>query len=492
MENSYSRKGETVKKRTRKMENNTAPIKTGQRPTLAVALIPLIVMALLLGVGYGVYKIRPQVLLIAAAFLTGCLGFALRFNWKDMERGIVDSIHKAMPAILIMLSVGVLIGSWIASGTIPMIIYYGLKLISPKFFLFTACLVCSLTSLATGTSWGTVGTLGVAFIGIAMGLGIPLGPAAGAIVAGAYFGDKMSPLSDIPNLAVVASGSNLFDHIKHMFWSGVPAWLLGLAVYFFAGLRYGGKAIESETLTLITETLKKNFHFNILLLLPMVIVFYFAVAKKPTIPGMLLSSVVAAALAMIFQKTSIVEVAKAVNTGYAAHTGVEVVDKLISRGGMMSMMETQLVAFTAFSFGGIMQKTGCLAVILDRIMKFADKVWSIVLTTIGTAILSAMVTGSSYLSMIIPAELLADVYKKKNLAAKNLSRIVEESGGIIVPLIPWSMAGVYITGTIGVSPLSYFPWAIMNYASVVLLAIFGFTGFTMAPRKREDETEIGS
>jgi len=463
-----------------------------KKPSFGIALIPIIAMGLLLGVGYGIYKIRPQVLLVAAAFITACLGFYLRFNWREMERGIVDSIHKAMPAILIMLCVGILIGSWIASGTIPMVIYYGLKLISPKFFLVTACFVCSITSIATGTSWGTIGTLGVAFIGIAMGLGIPLGPAAGAIVAGAYFGDKMSPFSDVTNLAPVAAGSNLFDHIKHMLWSATPAWLIGLFIYFIVGLRYGVKTVESDKMTLITQTLKENFNFNIFLLLPMVVVFYFAFTKKPTIPGMLFSSFLAGILAIIFQKASVTEVATAMNTGYQANTGVEAVDLLISRGGMMSMMETQLVAFTAFSFGGIMQRTGLLSVILDRVMIFANKVWSIVLTTIGSSLVTAMVTGSSYLSMIIPGELLSPIYKKEGLAAKNLSRIIEESGAIIVPLIPWSMAGVYITGTLGVSTFSYLPWAIMNYVAVVILAIYGFTKFTMAPKIREDETQIGS
>ncbi len=463
-----------------------------KEPSLAVALTPLIAMGLLLGVGYGIYQIRPQVLLVAAAFITGCLGLFLRFKWQDMERGIVDSIHKAMPAILIMLCVGILIGSWIACGTIPMVIYYGLKLISPQFFLLTACFVCSITSLATGTSWGTIGTLGVAFMGIAMGLGIPVGPAAGAIVAGAYFGDKMSPFSDVTNLAPVAAGCNLFDHIKHMLWSATPAWLLGLLIYFLVGLRYEGGRVESETVDIITQTLKTHFRFNLLLLLPMAIVFFFAFTKKPTIPGMLLSSFVAGALAIIFQKASVPDVATAMNTGYQAQTGILDVDNLISRGGMMSMMETQLVAFTAFSFGGIMQKTGLLSVILDRVMKFANKIWSIVLTTIGSSVVTALVTGSSYLSMIIPGELLAPVYKNKELAAKNLSRIIEESGAIIVPLIPWSMAGVYITGTIGVSTFSYLPWAIMNYAAVIILALYGFTGFTMAPKIREDETQIGS
>ncbi len=467
-------------------------IRKPKKPGLVIALAPLVAMGALLGVGYGIYQIRPQVLLVCAAFITGSLGLYLRFKWKDMESGIVDSIHKAMPAILIMLCVGILIGSWIASGTIPMVIYYGLKLISPKYFLVTACFVCSLTSIATGTSWGTIGTLGVAFIGIAMGLGIPLGPAAGAIVAGAYFGDKMSPFSDVTNLAPVAVGSNLFDHIKHMVWSATPAWLIGLFIYFLVGLRYEGGKVESEAMTIITQTIKDNFNFNVLLLLPMAIVFYFAFTKKPTIPGMLISSFVAGIIAIIFQKASITDVATAMNTGYVAQTGVEEVDNLISRGGMMSMMETQLVAFTAFSFGGIMQRTGLLSVILDRVMKFATKVWSIVLTTIGTTIITALVTGSSYLAIIIPGDLLSAVYKKKGLAAKNLSRIVEECGAIIVPLIPWSMAGVYITGTLGVSTFSYLPWAIMNYAAVVILAIYGFTKFTMAPKIRDDETQIGS
>ena len=256
--------------------------------------------------------------------------------------------------------------------------------------------------------------------------------------------------------------------------------------------KYGADTVESETMTLITQTLKDNFTFNIWLLLPMAIVFYFAATKKPTIPGMLLSSFVAGILAVIFQKASVAEIAAALNTGYQANTGVAQVDELISRGGMMSMMETQLVAFTAFSFGGIMQRTGLLSVILEKVMLFANKVWSIVLTTIATSIVTALVTGSSYLSMIIPGELLAPIYKKKNLAAKNLSRIIEESGAIIVPLIPWSMAGVYITGTIGVSTFSYLPWAIMNYTAVFILAVFGFTKFTMSPKIREDETQIGS
>jgi len=470
----------------------TSTNRSVRAPSVGLALIPIIAMALLLSVGYGVYKIRAQVLLVGAAFITALVALALRLSWQEMQDGIVASIHKALPAILIMICVGILIGAWMCAGTIPMIIYYGLRIISPRFFLVTACLVCSLSSLATGTSWGTIGTLGVAFMGIALAQGLPPGAAAGAIVAGAYFGDKMSPFSDVTNLAPVAAGSNLFDHIRHMLWSAGPAWLIGLAGYFLIGLRFQPASVESPQIAVILTTLKSHFQFNILLLAPIIIVFYFAFTKKPVIPGMILSALTAIVLGIIFQRVDIQTIAAALNTGFPAHTGVAAVDRLLSRGGMMSMMETQLVAFTAFSFGGIMQKTGLLNVLLERVMRSARKVWSIVLTTVVTTLTTALVTGSSYLAMIIPGELLAPVFRQKNLAAKNLSRIIEECGAIIVPLIPWSMAGVYITGTIGVSTFEYLPYAFMNYFSVVILIIFGVTGITMAPRVRDDETAIGS
>lgn len=452
---------------------------TPKKPGLIVSLIPIISMMLLLVVGYGLFHIKAQVLLVLAAVVTATTALVAGFKWPQMQQGIVDSIYKAMPAVLIMLAVGIMVGSWIAAGTIPMIIYYGLKMISPSYFLVTASFVCSVVSIATGTSWGTIGTLGVAFIGIAAALGIPMGPAAGAIVAGAYFGDKMSPFSDVTNLAPVAAGSNLFDHIKHMMWSATPAWLIGLIIYFFYGLHFGQASIENGSMQLIMATLEQHFTFNLWLLLPMVVVFYFAFAKKPVLPGMLISSLIAGALALIFQGSTIKEVASVMNTGYAANTGVAMVDRLISRGGMMSMMEVQLVAFTAFSFSGIMQATGMLDTIFSKIVRFTEKMWSLVATTIGASVLTALITGSSYLSMIVPGELLAPAFEKKKLAPKNLSRIIEEAGAIVVPLIPYSMAGVYVTGTIGVSPFEYLPWAFMNYLSVIILFIYGVTGFTM-------------
>ncbi len=459
---------------------------------LLLASLPLVFMALLLGVGYGIFHLQVQVLLIAAAASAGLVGWSLGYDWEEMQQGIVESIRKALPAILIMLCVGMLIASWIACGTIPMLLYYGLKLVSPRFFLVTACAVCSITSLATGTSWGTVGTIGVAFIGIAQALQVPLGPAAGAIVAGAYFGDKLSPFSDIPNLAPIAAGSNLFDNIRHMLWSAVPAWLAGLAIYFFMGLGYGRVAVAAPQIAAIMSGLRGHFHFHVLLLLPLLIVFWFAFAKKPVIPGMALSVAVAAVLAVRLQGAAPALLARFLSAGYKAETGLADVDRLISRGGIMSMMETLLIALAAFSFAGIMQRTGMLAVVLERLTRLARRVWSLSLTAIAAALATAMITGSSYLSMLIPGELLAPAFRKLDLAAKNLARIIVESGAIMVPLIPWSMAGVYVSGILRVPVVSYLPFAFMNYFSVLLLVLYGGTGFTMSRRIREDETQIGS
>jgi NhaC family Na+:H+ antiporter len=471
-------------------ENNTT--NEHRKPGLLLALTPLAAMALLLGVGYGVYRLQVQVLLIAAAVGAGLAGWRLGYSWDQMQQGIVESIRKAMPAMLIMLCVGMLIAAWMASGTIPMLLYYGLKIVSPRYFLVTACLACTMTSLATGTSWGTVGTVGVAFIGIAQALQVPLGPAAGAIVAGAYMGDKLSPFSDIPNLAPIATGANLFDNIRHMLWSAVPAWLAGLAVYFFMGLHYGRAAAIAPQIAHITAGLSARFHFHIILLLPLVIVFWFAFAKMPVIPGMVLSVGVASVLAVWLQRVSVVALARFLSSGYKADSGLADIDRLISRGGIMSMMETLLIALAAFSFGGIMQRTGMLAVVLERVTRLARRVWSLSLTAIVTTLIAALITGSSYLSMLIPGELLAPAFRKLDLAAKNLSRIVEESGAIMVPLIPWSMAGVYVSGILGVPVAAYLPFAFMNYFSVLLLVLYGCTGFTMARRIREDETQIGS
>ena len=462
-------------------------------PTFLQSLTPLIAIAIFLGFGYGVLRLNAEILLIAAATVAGIIALRLGYNYKEIEKGILASMMKGMPAMLIVIVVGALIGSWIAAGTIPMLIYYGLKIINPKFFLVTACIVSSVISVVTGTSYGTVGTIGVAFIGIAHGLNIPLPQAAGAIVAGAYFGDKLSPFSDTTNLAPIAAQSNLFDHIRHLLWTTTPAWLLGLTVYFFIGLFSSttGEASLTQTETMM-NVIQSNFEFHWLLVLPAIITLYLAIKKKPIIPGMLFSALVAVLLAIFIQHVDLQTAVKSMVTGYEAQTSNELVDKLLTRGGMVSMMHVTLIAFCAFAFGGIIQTTGMLDVLLERLLKIANTTGKLIASTVAAGITTAMMTGSSFLSILIPGELFAPAYKKNNLAAKNLSRTTEDSGTVVVPLIPWSIAGVFMAGTLGVDTLAYAKWAVMCYTGFIFAVIYGFTGFAIAPKIREDETTPGS
>ncbi len=460
-------------------------------PSLLQSLIPIFCIALFLGVGYGILKLRIEFLLMAAASVSGIIALRLGYTYKEMEQGIVHSISKGMPAMMVVIVVGMLIGTWMSSGAIPMMIYYGLMIINPAFYLVTACVVCSIISVVTGTSYGTAGTVGVAFIGIAQGLGIPVSHAAGAIVAGSYFGDKLSPFSDTTNLAPIASGSNLFDHIRHTLWTTTPAWLIGLVIYFFLGSGAQG-AVESEQMVTIMTILPETFRFSIFLLLPPAITLYAALTKKPTIPGMLVSSVVAMILAMVFQGVSLMDAVDAVVHGFISTTGIPVVDTLLTKGGMLNMMDVTLIALCAFAFAGITQKAGMLDVLLQHMTRFAHNTGRLIAATSASSVAVAFMTGSSFLTLLIPGELFAPAFKKMGLAAKNLSRTMEDSGTVVVPLVPWSIAGVYMAGTLGVPTLEYAPFAFMCYLGIVFAWLYGFTGFAIAPKVRDDETIPGS
>ena len=458
-----------------------------------MSLIPLLALALFLGFGYGLLRLRIEILLLAAAAVAGFIAWRLGYTYKELENGILQALLKGMPAMLIVIVVGALIGSWIAAGVIPMLIYYGLELISPRYFLVTACLVCSIVSLVTGTSYGTVGTIGVAFMGVAHGLGIPPEQAAGAIVAGAYFGDKISPFSDTTNLAPIAAGSNLYDHIRHTLWTTTPAWLIGLIIYFMVGSL---AVVDTQAMLTkmegILETLRRFYRFHWLLLLPPLITLYGAVRKKPILPGMLLSSSVAVILAVWLQDQPLKIAVDSMVHGVESHTGNKTVDTLFSRGGMLEMMDVTLIAFCAFAFGGIVQKAGMLDVLLQHLLRVARSTSALIASTVASCLAVALMTGSSFLSILIPGELFAPAYKQRNLAAKNLSRTTEDSATVVMPLIPWSIAGVYMSGTLGVPTVSYAPWAIMCYTGILFALLYALTGFAIAPRIREDETIPGS
>ncbi|GAA0592412.1 Na+/H+ antiporter NhaC [Virgibacillus siamensis] len=470
-----------------------------RHPNLFEAFSPIVVMLLLLAVGYGVYGFNPEPLLILASVYAGIIAFRLGFTWDEMMEGIQEKIKQAMPAILILISIGILIGTWMVSGTIPMMIYFGLKLIDPTFIVLISFVVAAIISIVTGTSWGSAGTVGVALMGIATGLGANLPATAGAIVAGAYFGDKLSPLSDTTNLAPVAAGSELYEHIRHMLWTTVPAAIICLVVYALVGFNLSaGDVSTPETMNVMLQTLAEMFDWSIWLLLPPAIILYGSIRKKPTLPTIILSSVIAAILGRFQGFTSVDIFASTVSgfdvsmvnrSGFNAGNVADEVTQLVNQGGMQSMTGVVLIAFSAFVFAGIITKAGLLEVIIENLMKLIKRTGDLVLSTVLSCITMALVTGNSYLSIIVPGEIFQDTYQKYNLHAKNLSRTLEDSGTVVVPLIPWSSAGVFMAGTLGVPTLSYAPWAILCYVGFIFAIILGYTGIGIAKSSEGESVE---
>jgi NhaC family Na+:H+ antiporter len=474
-----------VKNEVQKTENKR------REPKLWEASIPIVAMIILLCGGYGIMQLPVEMLLIAAAFIASLIALRLGYNWKDIEGAIIQAITKGMPAQMIIIIVGVMIASWIASGTIPMLIDYGLRIVSPTYFLVTASVVCAFISLITGTPYGTAGTLGVAFMGIGHGLGIPLAPVAGAIVAGCYIGDKLSPFSAAANLASAAVKGYVMDTSQHLLWTTVPAFAIALIVYWIVGSHYAIANTGADRIALIQNTLQANFHYHWLMLLPPLIILFLTFRRKPAVPVMLLSSAVALILAMVFQGKSLAAVMEYCVTGYKSTTGVALVDQLLTRGGLMGMMGITLITFCAFAFAGVIQKAGILDLILKKIMNFTKSTGMLIASATASSLATGLLTGNSYLSVLLPGELFAPAFKEKKLAAKNLARITQEAH-IIVPITPWAIAGVYMSGTLGVSTWDYALWAVSNYVGFILVVIYGFIGFKTAPLKREDETQPGS
>lgn len=470
-------------------------VKNGRRkPSILQAITPIIFMIVALAVGYGYFKMKIEPIMVISAFFAAVIALKLGYTWDEMQKAIIDKIASALPATLILWSVGFLIGSLMFAGTVPMIIYYGVQLINPKFILVTAFISSAILSLVTGTSWGAAGTIGVAMMGIAGGLGVSLPATAGAVVAGAFFGDKLSPLSDTTNLAPMAAGSELYDHIKHMLYTTVPAAIVSIIVYLFVGLKTNVSEIATpELVTNMTAQLDSMFNFNIILLLPIALVILGSVKKWPTIPTMLGTSILTIILGVLVQGFSLVDGFSALvggfdvtMTGYTGEISEEVL-KLINRGGVASVTSTTVLIFCAMGFAGIVSVAGMLDVVLELLMSKVKSTFGIILSTIISCFTVAFVTGSSYLSILIPGELFKDVYPKKGLHPKNLSRTLEDSGTVIVPLVPWSAAGAYMASTLGVSTMEYLPWAVLNYTGIIFAIILAVTGFGIAKIDKEDK-----
>lgn len=455
------------------------------------AIFPILVMLVVLGIGVGGLGLPAEPLIVLATVIAGVQAILLGYSYDSIIEEISLKISKIWGALLILVIVGFMIGSWMIGGTIPMLIYYGLKLINPKYLALTAFLLTAIVSILTGTSWGSAGTIGVAFMGVAVGLDVNLAVIAGAVVSGAYFGDKLSPLSDTTNLASAVCEVNIYEHIANQMWTTGGSAIIAAIFYFIYGQFYiTGSGQTPETVLALMKTLNEMFNWNIILIIPLLIVLIGSITKKPTIPVMLLASFIALFNAFIFQGASIDNIINATLNGfnvgmlgYDETTVIPDLVKLLHRGGMMAMMNTLLIAICAISFAGTMSVTGGLDTLISKLVEKITSTFQLVASTIVICLITTGVTSNGQVSILMPGEALKDVYKKKGLHPKVLSRTLEDSVSCTECLIPWTAAGAYMAATLGVPTLSYLPFAVLNYSGMVLALIWAATGIGITKLK---------
>lgn len=397
-------------------------------------------------------------------------------DWKALSDAIDYGGKICIQPTIIMMLVGVMIAAWIACGTVPMIIYWGLKLINPSLFLLTACLICGIVAIAIGSSWSVAGTVGIALIGIGAGLGVNPAMTAGAIISGSYLGDKMSPMSDTTNLAPAVAEADLFDHIRSMMYTTGPAFLISLVIYGVLGMQYSADTINSELVTATLSAIEANFNMNILLLLPALVVILMAIRKAPSIPTLLLSALAAVILAMVFQGQSLSSILNILDSGVSMDSGLAEFDKLVNRGGLQSMLWTAALGILGMLYGAIMEKTGLLTAFLEKMAPLTKSTGGLITTVIATCTILLMATASQTLAIVVGGRMYITEFKKKDLLPQVLSRTLEDSGTIISPLVPWSLCGAYMAGTLGVSVMSYLPYAFFCWLCPIIAILYGFTG----------------
>ncbi|PAJ75103.1 Na+/H+ antiporter NhaC [Pseudoalteromonas sp. NBT06-2] len=463
-------------------------------PSLLDSLTPIVALLLMLATSVYLFSSDSssganQIALIMSACIAVLVAVKNGYKWKQLEAGIVKSVASVTGALLILFAVGALIGTWILAGTVPTMIYYGIQLLSPDYFYAASCLICAVIAICIGSSWTVSGTLGIALIGIAAALGLNIEITAGAIISGAYFGDKMSPLSDTTNLAPAVVGTDIFKHIKHMSWTTVPSILIALTGFLILG--FNSNVANSNTqLNGILMVLDSDFDIGLHLLLPLVVVLFLAYKKKPAFPTVILGSLAGALCALVFQFEGIVKFANDDNllpliaalksiwitmfSGYKANTSDTVVNALLSRGGMSSMLNTIWLILCAMAFGGVMEVSGMLKRIVQSLLTLVKGSASLIITTLITCIGANIITADQYIAIVLPGRMLKVEYAKHGLDPVNLSRTIEDSATITSPLVPWNTCGAYMAVTLGVATVAYLPYAFFNLICPILSAIYAY------------------
>lgn len=474
-------------------------------PTMLDALIPLIALMVMLTASVSYFaddsSYGPnQISLLLAMGIAIVIGLKNGYKWHDIEKAITNGISISLGAILILLTVGALIGTWLLSGTVPTMIYYGLQIIDPSWFYAACCIVCGIVAMSIGSSWTTAATVGVAFIGISNGFEMSTAVTAGAVISGAYFGDKLSPLSETTNLAPAVAGSELFEHIRYMLLTTIPSITIALILFLIIGVNHSSSlAGNTESIQALTDTLDTTYNISVLNLIPLLILLALAYKKMPAFPAVAIGAIIGAIWSGLFQQELILSMAKEGQSaiasfviiiwtsffdGIVVNSGNKEIDELLSRGGMSSMLNTIWLVMCALSFGAVLEHLGMLAKFVETILKTAKSVGSLITSTIATCIGTNLITADQYMAIVMPGRMFKEEYKRRGLHPTVLSRTLEDSGTITSPLIPWNTCGAFMFGALALTSYDYIFYCFFNLINPFIAVLYAYTGFKI--RKLSD------
>lgn len=466
-------------------------------PSMLDAIVPLLVLILLLSTSVYLFgddsSYGPnQIALFLCTGVTLLIGYKNGHRWQQLEQAIVNGISLSLGAVLILLMIGCLISTWLLSGTVPSLIYYGLQLINPTWFYPTCCILCALVAMSIGSSWTTAATVGVALMGISEGMGLSAPITAGAVISGAYFGDKLSPLSETTNLAPAIVGSDLFKHIHHMLWTTVPSFVIAMLIFSVIGLN-SEVAVQSEKINQFTQLLQQTYDISVVMLVPLFVLLGMAIKKVPAFPAIFIGALLGGAWALIFQQDMIATINVQSNgvldqvalIWRVLYAGVEIeaghadLNKLLNGGGMVSMLNTTWLIISALTFGAVMERIGALKRIVEAILSYVKSTGSMITSVIFTGFGTNVITADQYIAILMPGSMYKDEFERRGLDSVNLSRALEDGGTITSPLIPWNTCGAYMASVLSISTGQYFIYCFFNIINPILAIIYAYLGIKL-------------
>lgn len=474
-------------------------------PSFLDALIPVISLVIMLSASVYFFGDNSaggpnQIALLLASGIAIIIGLKNKHTWAEIEKAMINGISISMGAIFILLAVGSLIGTWLLSGTVPTMIYYGLRLLDPSWFYAAACIICGIVAMSIGSSWTTAATIGVALIGIANGLGLETSIAAGAVISGAYFGDKISPLSETTNLAPAVAGTELFAHIRYMMWTTIPSILITLALFLILGFSHDAQG-SADAVDALTKNLEQNFSIGIINLVPLVVLLTLAIKKVPAFPAVSIGALIGGIWAIIFQHDLILTLAAdgldgvtanitvvwtALFDGVSIETGDSDLNSLLSGGGMSSMLSTIWLVMCALIFGAILEHLGMLEKFVRSILASVKTTGGLVTSTVATCIGTNIITADQYMAIVMPGRMYKQEYKRRGLSPLVLSRTLEDSGTLTSPLIPWNTCGAFMFGVLALTSYDYIFYCFFNMINPILAVIYAYVGFKIKTLADDD------